>query len=35
MQNGEPNSEIIIYEGDGGQLNIEVRDSMADTRTAC
>jgi hypothetical protein len=25
MQNGEPNSEIIIYEGDGGQPNIEVR----------
>jgi len=25
MQNGEPNSEIIIYEGDGGLPNIEVR----------
>ncbi|MGR3178805.1 MAG: hypothetical protein ACUZ8E_12185 [Candidatus Anammoxibacter sp.] len=25
MQNREPNSEIIIYEGDGGQPNIEVR----------
>jgi len=25
MQNGEPNSEIIIYEGDIGQPNIEVR----------
>jgi len=25
MHNGEPNSEIIIYEGDSGQPNIEVR----------
>jgi len=25
MQKGEPNSEIIIYEGDSGQPNIEVR----------
>ena len=25
MKNGEQNSEIIIYEGDGGQPNIEVR----------